>query len=74
MLDSENDPIVAIATAPGRGAVGVVRATGASVAPLIAALCGRLASGGGPAGVRHLLDDQLVPRGLATQALVMTAP
>ena len=41
MLDSENDPIVAIATAPGRGAVGVVRASGASVAPLIAALCGR---------------------------------
>ena len=41
MLDSENDPIVAIATAPGRGAVGVVRASGASVAPLIAAICGR---------------------------------
>jgi tRNA modification GTPase len=41
MLGSENDPIVAIATAPGRGAVGVVRASGASVAPLIAAICGR---------------------------------
>ena len=41
MLDSGNDPIVAIATAPGRGAVGVVRASGASVAPLIAAICGR---------------------------------
>ena len=41
MLGCENDPIVAIATAPGRGAVGVVRASGAAVAPLIAALCGR---------------------------------
>ena len=41
MLGSENDPIVAIATAPGRGAVGVVRASGASVAPLISAICGR---------------------------------
>ncbi len=41
MLSHENDPIAAIATAPGRGAVGVVRASGASVAPLIVALCGR---------------------------------
>lgn len=41
MLFHENDPIAAIATAPGRGAVGVVRASGASVAPLILALCGR---------------------------------
>ena len=42
MLGRQNDPIVAIATAPGRGAVGVVRASGASVAPLIFAICGRL--------------------------------
>ena len=41
MLGGENDPIVAIATASGRGAVGVVRASAASVAPIIAALCGR---------------------------------
>ncbi len=41
MLGSENDPIVAIATAPGRGAIGVVRVSGAAVAPIIAALCGR---------------------------------
>ncbi len=41
MLGNGNDPIVAIATAPGRGAVGVVRASGASVAPLIATICGR---------------------------------
>ncbi len=35
------DPIVAIASAPGRGAVGIVRASGADLSPLIAAVCGR---------------------------------
>jgi len=34
-------PIVAIATAPGRGAVGIVRASGAGLQPLVQALCGR---------------------------------
>lgn len=41
MLSRQNDPIAAIATAPGRGAVGIVRVSGASVAPVIAAVCGR---------------------------------
>lgn len=41
MLAHLNDPIVAIATAPGRGAVGIVRASGADLVPLIAAVCGR---------------------------------
>src|ERR1700712_1163580 len=36
-----NDPIVAIATAPGRGAVGIVRASGSDLSTLIAALCAR---------------------------------
>jgi len=35
------DPIVAIATASGRGAVGIVRVSGARLAPLIEAVCGR---------------------------------
>jgi len=35
------DPIVAIATAPGRGAVGVVRASGPDLRALIQAVCGR---------------------------------
>ena len=35
------DPIVAIASAPGRGAVGIVRASGRDLAPLVAAVCGR---------------------------------
>jgi len=41
MLPRLHDPIIAIATAPGRGAVGIVRASGATLAPLIAAVCGR---------------------------------
>jgi tRNA modification GTPase len=36
-----NDPIVAIATAPGRGAVGIVRASGRDLSPLIAAVCAK---------------------------------
>jgi tRNA modification GTPase len=35
------DPIAAIATAPGRGAVGIVRLSGRGLGALIAALCGR---------------------------------
>jgi tRNA modification GTPase len=41
MLARHNDPIAAIATAPGRGAVGIVRVSGPSLAPLIQAICGR---------------------------------
>ena len=42
MLARFHDPIAAIATAPGRGAVGIVRVSGASVAPVIEAVCGRV--------------------------------
>lgn len=41
MLARHVDPIVAIATAPGRGAVGIVRVSGKGLAPLVKALCGR---------------------------------
>jgi tRNA modification GTPase len=41
MLARHADPIVAIATAPGRGAVGIVRVSGKGIAPLVQALCGR---------------------------------
>ena len=41
MLPRHHDPIVAIATAPGRGAVGIVRISGRDLAPLINALFGR---------------------------------
>jgi tRNA modification GTPase len=41
MLPRPSDPIAAIATAPGRGAVGIVRVSGKSVRPVIDAVCGR---------------------------------
>lgn len=41
MLARHHDPIIAIATAPGRGAVGIVRVSGKDLAPVIAAVCGR---------------------------------
>ena len=41
MLTRQHHPIVAIATAPGRGGVGIVRVSGKSLTPVIAAICGR---------------------------------
>ena len=41
MLSRHQQPIVAIATAPGRGAVGIVRVSGKNLGPLIDALIGR---------------------------------
>jgi tRNA modification GTPase len=60
------DTIVAITTAPGRGAVGIVRASGAGVPALVQALFGRSL----PARVATLLpfcaaDGQLLDKGLA---------
>ena len=41
MLARHHDPIVAIATAPGRGAVGIVRVSGRALVGLVQAVCGR---------------------------------
>ncbi|MDO8370661.1 MAG: tRNA uridine-5-carboxymethylaminomethyl(34) synthesis GTPase MnmE, partial [Polaromonas sp.] len=41
MLARHHDPIAAITTAPGRGAVGIVRISGKAMAPLVQTLCGR---------------------------------
>ncbi len=41
MLSRHHDPILAIATAPGRGAVGIVRVSGKQLVPLVQALFGR---------------------------------
>ena len=41
MLARHHDPIAAIATAPGRGAVGIVRVSGHGLAPFVQALLGR---------------------------------
>jgi tRNA modification GTPase len=43
-MTSDRDPIVAIATAPGRGGIGVVRVSGRDLAPVIAALLGERAA------------------------------
>ncbi len=40
-LQRHYDPIVAIATAPGRGAVGIVRVSGRGLDALVLALCGK---------------------------------
>jgi tRNA modification GTPase len=41
MFAGHDQPIAAIATAPGRGAVGIVRVSARSVQPVIDAVCGR---------------------------------
>jgi tRNA modification GTPase len=41
MLARTTDPIVAVATASGRGAVGIVRVSGVRIAPLIEAVCAK---------------------------------
>ncbi|MBS0389951.1 MAG: tRNA uridine-5-carboxymethylaminomethyl(34) synthesis GTPase MnmE [Proteobacteria bacterium] len=41
MFARHQDPIAAIATAPGRGAVGIVRVSGRGLAPFVQALLGR---------------------------------
>jgi tRNA modification GTPase len=41
MLPRDQDPIVAVATAPGRGAVGIVRVSGRGLQALAQALCGQ---------------------------------
>ena len=66
MLSRTADPIVAIATAPGRGSVGIVRVSGRELAPLIAALCGRDLK---PREATYLpfrdVDGSAIDRGLA---------
>jgi tRNA modification GTPase len=42
MLALQDVPIIAIATAPGRGAVGIVRVSGKNLGALVIALCGRV--------------------------------
>lgn len=41
MLPRHHDPIIAVATAPGRGAVGIVRVSGRDLDGFVEAVCGR---------------------------------
>ncbi len=60
------DPIVAIATAPGRGAVGIVRVSGHGLAGLVLALCGRaLPPRQAVYGPFRDADGQAIDQGLA---------
>ena len=66
MLARHHHPIVAIATAPGRGAVGIVRVSGKDLTALIVAICGR------PLAPRHATYlpftdalSQVIDKGLA---------
>jgi tRNA modification GTPase len=60
------DPIAAIATAPGRGAVGIVRVSGKAIQPIIDAVCGRALK---PREATYLpfraADGQPIDQGLA---------
>ena len=72
MLSRLADPIVAIATAPGRGAVGIVRVSGRALGALIAALCGRALQARHATRVAFLAaDGQPIDDGLA---LYFSAP
>ena len=63
-LGRHHDAIVAVATAPGRGAVGIVRASGRDLSALILTVCGR------PLVARQAtLLPFLVAAGSASQAL-----
>jgi len=42
LLAQHNDAIIAVATAPGRGAVGIVRVSGKQLTEFLHALCGRV--------------------------------
>src|ERR1700754_3448907 len=66
MLARHHDPIAAVATAPGRGAVGIVRVSGRQLAPIVQALCGRALK---PREATYLpfldADGQAIDQGLA---------
>ena len=65
-LPRHHEPIVAIATAPGRGAVGMVRVSGKGLGPLVQALCGKALQ---PRVVTYLpfqeADGRIIDHGLA---------
>lgn len=66
MLALQNAPIVAITTAPGRGAVGIVRISGTALSALVQTLCGKALS---PRQAQYLPfldeDGQPIDHGLA---------
>ncbi|GAB4467365.1 MAG: tRNA uridine-5-carboxymethylaminomethyl(34) synthesis GTPase MnmE [Burkholderiaceae bacterium] len=70
---SDKDPIVAIATAPGRGGIGIVRLSGADLAPVIEAVLGARALAPRRATFARFLDaaGEAIDEGIA---LLFPAP
>lgn len=68
-MTSDRDPIVAIATPPGRGGVGIVRVSGTHIAPVIEALLGPAACDLEPRRATYCAfldrDGAVLDRGLA---------
>ena len=65
-LPRPQEPIVAIATAPGRGAVGIVRVSGRDLQPLLLQLCERLLRPRQATLVPFIAaDGSVIDRGLA---------
>ena len=65
-LARQSDPIVAVATAPGRGAVGIVRVSGSRLEGIIRAVCGRMpAPRHATYGPFHGRDGEVLDQGLA---------
>jgi tRNA modification GTPase len=59
------DLIAAIATAPGRGGVGVVRVSGAEIAPLAVAILGRVPEPRRATFTHFLEDGEVLDEGIA---------
>jgi tRNA modification GTPase len=66
-MNSDRDPIVAIATAPGRGGIGIVRLSGQDLAPVVAGVLGRAALQPRHATFGRFLDasGQAIDEGIA---------
>src|ERR1035437_7398709 len=69
-MNFDSSPIAAIATAPGRGGIGVVRLSGKNLAPVIETVCGLAA--GAQLQARHATylpfknaDGSLIDQGIA---------
>jgi tRNA modification GTPase len=66
MLRTSLDPIVAIATASGRGAVGIIRLSGPSLGDLVLVLCGRALRPREATYLKlHAADGSVIDQGLA---------
>jgi tRNA modification GTPase len=55
-MNSDRDPIIAIATAPGRGGIGIVRLSGADLTPVVQGVLGRPSVGARHATLTRFLD------------------